>query len=154
MSVIQVRSITCLMRAFRSPAGTPLILATNVEVLDDGHVRVERRRFRQVAGAPFCFDRLIEHVEAGDDGLAVGGRHVAGENPHGGRLAGAVRAEKSEDFTALDAEADVVDGSKPTVPLREALDLDQGSFSWWKESAVWAAPAKNRNLRRPEVSCL
>ena len=94
MSVIQVRSITCLMRCFRSPAGTPLILATNVRARD-GHVRVERRRFGQVAGAPFRFDRLIEHVEARDDGLAVGGRHVAGENPHGGRLAGAVRPEKS-----------------------------------------------------------
>ena len=38
-----------------------------VEVLADRHVGVERRRFRQVAGAALGLDRVREDVEAGDD---------------------------------------------------------------------------------------
>ena len=43
------------------------------QILGDGHVRVERRRLREVSGAPLGFDRLFEDVEAGDDRLALGG---------------------------------------------------------------------------------
>ena len=69
-------------------------------------------------------DRLIEDVEAGDDGLAVGRRHVAGENPHRRRLAGAVWPQKAEDFAALDAEADVLDGRDAAVSFCEVLNLN------------------------------
>jgi hypothetical protein len=43
-----------------------------VEVIAHGHVGVERRRFRQVAGALLRFDRMGEDVEARDDDFAVG----------------------------------------------------------------------------------
>ena len=94
------------------------------QVVADGHVGIERRRFRQITGAPLGLDRLIEDVESGDDRLALGGRHVAGEDAHRRRLAGAVGAEKAENFAAFDAEADIVDGGEAAVAFREVLNLD------------------------------
>ena len=94
------------------------------QVLAHGHVRIERRRFRQVAGAPLGFERLLEHVEAGDGGLALGGRHVAGDDAHRGGLAGAVGAEKSEDFARLGAKTHIVDGRDRAVMLGKVLNLD------------------------------
>ena len=125
--MIRVRSITALIRCLRSRRRHALDLRDEGEVLRDGHVGIEGRRLRQVAGPPLGLDRLVEDVEAGDDGLAFGGRHVAGQNPHRRGLAGAVRAEEAEDLPALDAEADVVDRRKSSVPLREVLDLDHKS---------------------------
>ena len=90
--------------ALRSLEATTLSFATNVQVFPHRHFRVERRRFRQVAGAALGFDRLIEHVVTGDDGLALGGRHVAGQDAHRRGLAGAVRAEEAENFASLDLE--------------------------------------------------
>ena len=43
-----------------------------------------------------------EDVVAGDGRASLRGRHVAGQDAHGGRLAGAVRAEETEDFARLD----------------------------------------------------
>ena len=108
----------------RSADGTPLILRDEGQILADRHVRVERRRFRQIAGPALGLDRLVEDVEARDDGFALGGRHEAGEDAHRRRLAGAVRAEEAEDLAALDAEADVVDRRDAAVAFREVLDLD------------------------------
>ena len=95
-----------------------------VEILAHAHVGVERRRLGQIAGAALGLDRLLDEIEAGHDGGALGGRHVAGEHAHGRGLAGAVRAEKAEDLAAFDREADVVDGGEGAVPLGEVLDLD------------------------------
>src|SRR4029077_6336995 len=78
------------------------------------------------AGPALGFDRLVEDVEPGDNRFAFRGRHVAGQNPHRRRLAGAVGAEEPEDLAALDAEADVVDGGHAAVAFREVLNLDHG----------------------------
>ena len=94
------------------------------QVFDDAHVRIERRRFGKIPGAALRLDRLIEHVEARDDGFAVRGRHIARQNPHRRRLAGAVRAEEAENLAALDSEADVVDRRHFAVAFREVLNLD------------------------------
>ena len=69
--------------------------------------------------------RLVEDVEAGDDRLAFRRRHVAGQDAHGRRLAGAVRAEKAENLAALDAEVQVVDRGDAAVALGEVLNLNQ-----------------------------
>src|SRR5437763_1920674 len=78
----------------------------------------------QVAGAPLGLDRLVEDVESGDNGLAFRRRHVAGENPHRRRLAGAVGAEEAENLAPFDAKADVVDGSDAAIAFREVLNLN------------------------------
>ena len=116
--------MTCRMRSRRPAGGTPFYLRHEIQILFDGHVGIERRRFRQVSRPALGFDRLIEDVEPGDDGLAFGRRHVAGQDPHRRGLAGAVRTEKAENFAALDAEADVVDGGDAAVLFREVLDLN------------------------------
>ena len=99
-----------------------------VEVLAHRHVRVERRRFRQVAGAALGFDRVREDVEPGHRRLAFGRRHVAGQDPHRGGLAGAVRPEEAEDLAPLDTKTDVVHGRDPAVAFGDVLDLDHRSL--------------------------
>jgi hypothetical protein len=94
------------------------------QVLPDGHVRVERRRLGQVAGAAFGFERVGEDVETRHDGLALGCGHVAGDDPHGRGFPRAIRPEEPEDFAFLNAEADVVDCGHWPVPLGQVLDLN------------------------------
>ena len=141
------------LRAAR-PTATPLIFATKSRYSATRHVGIERRRFRQVAGAPLGFDRLIEDVEPGDDRLALGRRHVAGQDAHRRRLAGAVRPEEAEDLAALDAEADVVDGGDAAVAFREVLNLDHEELlcTLLKKTAPnEAAPTKMLSERSENV---
>src|SRR5439155_13194801 len=72
---------------------------------------------------------LRHHVVAGDLGHAAGGGQVAGEDAHGGRLAGAVGAEKAHDLAAADLEADAVDGQHGAEVLGEVLDADHAHGS-------------------------
>jgi D-sedoheptulose 7-phosphate isomerase len=69
-------------------------------------------------------DGIREDVMPGHDHGALGGRHIAGNDPHRRRLPGAVRAEKSQDFAPFHGEADVVDRGDRAVAFREVLDLD------------------------------
>jgi len=43
-------------------------------------------------------------------------------------------AEEPEDLAAFDAERDVIDGSDPTVALREVLDLDHSVLREYVDS--------------------
>jgi hypothetical protein len=108
----------------RRPAAAAFDFCHEVEVFDHAHVGIERRRFRQVSGTALGLDRLVEHVEAGDNRLALGCRYEAREDAHRRRLAGAVGPQEAEDFAALHAKADVLDGRHPAVSLREVLHLD------------------------------
>jgi hypothetical protein len=75
-------------------------------------------------------DRLVEDVEPGDNGVAFRGRHVAGQDPHRRRLAGAVRSEEAEDLAALDArKLTSFTAVCPAVAFREVLDLNHGGLS-------------------------
>src|SRR5205823_11322414 len=120
----------------------PFDAGDEIEVLADAHVWIERRRFGKVAGAALRLDGLVEDVEPGDNRFALGGRHVAGQYPHRRRLAGAVGAEKAEDFASFDAEADVVDRGNAAVAFREVLDLDH------RESPVREPKNVTPNRRR------
>jgi hypothetical protein len=106
----------------------PLDARDEVQILAHGHVRVERRRLRQVAGAAFGFHRMGEDVEPGHRRFAVGRRHVAGEDPHRGGLARPVRTEKAKDFAAFHTKADVVHGRNPAVAFGDVFDLDHRSL--------------------------
>ena len=98
-----------------------------VEVRGDRHVAVERDVLGQVADPAPHLERLLEHVEAGHPGGPARGRHEAGEDPHGRRLAGAVRAEEADDLALLHGERHVLDGRNGSVVLGEAIDLDHRS---------------------------
>ena len=75
-----------------------------LQVLAHRHLGIERRRFRQIAGAPLGLDGLFKHIEAGDHGTAFSGRHVAGQNAHRRGFARAVRTKEAENFAPLDLE--------------------------------------------------
>ena len=91
---------------------------------------------------------LAQRLGEGADGAAeherlAGGRPVEAEDhPHGGRLAGAVRAEEAGDLPGLDVEAEVVDGDDVAVALGEAADGDHG-----RRSGIGCMPGEHR--RRP-----
>jgi hypothetical protein len=67
---------------------------------------------------------VVEDVETRDGRLAVGGRHVTGDDPHGRGLAGAVWTEKTKDFARLCPKTHIVNGGKRAVFLKKVLDLD------------------------------
>jgi len=65
-------------------------------------------------------------VDAANGGRAGVGPDEAGEHLHRGGFAGAVGAEETEDFAAVDGEADAVDGALGAVGFNEAFDFDHG----------------------------
>ena len=116
--------MTSTTRALRSFGATPLMRADEVEVLAYRHVGVERRRFRQIAGAALGLERVGEDVESGDDGLALRGGHVARQDAHRRCFSRAVRSQEPENFASFHPETDIVDGGHATVPFRDVLNLD------------------------------
>src|SRR5690606_17383401 len=58
----------------------------------------------------------------------LGCRHVAGEDTHGGGLAGAIRSEETEHFARFHTETHVIYGGERAVAFREVLHLDHERF--------------------------
>src|SRR5207244_8207205 len=85
---------------------------------------IERGRLGDVADAPLDFERLRHDVEARHDRPAVPGSQHAGEDPDGGRLAGAVRSEEPENLAGLDAKIQIVYRGLALVALRQVLGDD------------------------------
>ena len=69
-------------------------------------------------------DAIGLDVDAGDPGRAVGGRHEAGQEPHGRGLAGPVGTEEGHDLALGDGERDVPDGQERPELLAEPIGLD------------------------------
>ena len=101
-----------------------LDLRDEPQVIAHGHVGIEGRGLREISGPALGFERMIEDVVAGDRGLALSGRHVAGDDPHGGGLAGAVWAQEPENLARIRPKTDVIDGRKWAVFLGKVLNLD------------------------------
>ncbi|MNH03377.1 hypothetical protein D3C79_626390 [compost metagenome] len=78
------------------------------------------------------------HGSTQQGGAAFAGRHQSGEHFHGGGLAAAVGAEKAEDFTATDGEADLVH--------RSEIPKAQGQFMRFDRNRRVAVRAR-RNLQ-------
>ncbi len=81
-----------------------------VDDLDHGQLRVERRRLEADADAWLERVGAVGDVEAEDDRLAAVGRPQALEDLDRRRLARAVRPEQAEDLARGDIEIDPVDG--------------------------------------------
>jgi hypothetical protein len=107
-----------------SPRAMPRSLAGEAKVRDDQHVVVERWVLGEVADALADLGRLLEHVESRDAHRALGGRQEAGDDAHGGRLPGAVRAEETEDLPGHRRERHVLNGREVPVALRQVRDFD------------------------------
>jgi hypothetical protein len=104
------------------------------QVLADGHVRIERRRLRQVARTPLCLERVVEDVVPCHQCAPARGRHVAGNNAHCCGLAGTIGAQEAQDLARFDPKTHIVDGRHGAVALREVIHLDHGVRSVMKDS--------------------
>ncbi len=96
------------------------------QVVAHRHLRIERRVLRQVADALLHLERLLEDVEAAHFHAAARRRDHAGEDAHGGGLAGAVGSEEAQDLARLHLEGDVLYGLQVAVVLHQMRDFDHG----------------------------
>src|SRR5918996_5823801 len=104
-----------------------------LQVLKRGHIVIERNGFRQVAHALANFKRLLQNIVPGDRCSSIGGRHISGEDSHGGGLACAVGAEKADDLSLLGVEGQVFNGAARAIIFGESVDLDHWySLNSWE----------------------
>ena len=95
------------------------------EVVLDGHVDVEVVELRHYAhlgpgGLGLARQLVAEHAQ-----LTLVGDRLAGEQPHGRRLAGAVGTEQAEADAARHLEVQPVHGGDVAEPLDDTLQLDR-----------------------------
>ena len=123
-----------------------------LEHLDDAVLAIQRDAFGQVADAPADLERVAQDVEAGDAHRAGTRRQVPGEDPHRGRLAGAVGPEETDDLPLRDLEGNVVERAQGAEGPREVGDGDQdgGQSSRWAVGLVARArhPIRGRSRAR------
>src|SRR6185437_8265226 len=93
------------------------------EVVVGGAARVDRPGLEQRTDLVER-RRVVGVLLAVDGDEAVVGRVEAQDEPHRRRLAGAVRPEESGDDARLHGEAQVVDGDRVAVALRQVAGLD------------------------------
>ena len=94
----------------------------------DAHIGIERRILRQVADLAARLERVFEDVETVDHDGARGRRHEAGDDAHGGGLAGAVGPEEAEDRAAL--------GIERHVAYRDEVAVGFGQMPYFNHSVI------------------
>ena len=95
-----------------------------VEVLPDPQVVVDAVEVGHVADPTPHLDRVGHDVDAADQRLARGRRQQGGQHLHGGRLAGAVRADQAVDLPGADHQVDAGHRQLVVVALDQAARLD------------------------------
>ncbi len=98
---------------------------TEIEVFVDRQVAVQGRGFGQVAQLRLGAHRLLQHVDAADQDAPGTGRQGAGQDAHGGGLAGAVWAQKAQHLALDHAEADVAQHLAIAKAAADVFDLDE-----------------------------
>ena len=83
------------------------------------------RRLDEPADAVERFGELMLGIAAEQACGAVVGMDQAQQDPHRGRLAGAVGPEEPVDVACVDGEIDAVDGNDRPVALHEAAGLER-----------------------------
>jgi hypothetical protein len=125
------------------------------EVLEARQVLVDRRI---LTGQPDLLPnlrRVADDVEAHDTRRALVRRQQRRQDPHGRRLAGAVRAEQPEDAPTLDVEVDAAQRLDVAVALVQAGCLDSGGgghcptlpTSWWAPTHFSSFSARSSRAR-------
>jgi hypothetical protein len=87
------------------------------QVLAPGQERVERRLLERRPDRRAHLRPLLHDVEAGDARAPRRRREQRRQHVHGGRLAGAVRAEEAVDLAGRDRQVDPVDRADPALEL-------------------------------------
>ncbi len=100
-----------------------------VEVLPHGQLAVQRKRLGHVADPLAGLHVMRVHRLAEQQRLALAGWQQTGEHFHGGGLAAAVRAEKAEDFTAGNAEIDLIHRDEIAEAHGQPMGLDGNAFA-------------------------
>src|SRR5262249_21722879 len=105
-------------------AGQSLDAGEEADVLIDGEAFVEGETLRHVPDSALHAFRIAAHVDGADERCAARRLEQSAEHPDGGRLARAVRAEKSEDLSLTHIEGQMIDGDEVAEAPREILDDD------------------------------
>jgi hypothetical protein len=109
----------------RSARRHPEEAAVEVEVLPDVQRPVERVRLRDDTEHLLRGDRVLHHVDAGDERASFRRDDAGREHPGGGRLARTVGTEEPEDLAGVHRQVELVDGLDPArVDLRQTLGPD------------------------------
>ena len=109
-------------------ARQPLQPAAKPQVLFDTHFGIQRHVLRQIADPAPDLTGLREYVQPGDGHPPTRGRHETGQHPHGGRLAGPVWPQESDNLPALHIKGDIVHGRGATEALGQVLNMYHGYF--------------------------
>ena len=102
----------------------------------DLHFRVQRRALWQIPDPPPDLEGGLGDVQTADQHPPLGGRHEAGDDPHGGGLPGAVRPQEAEDLSLRDAEAEVRYRECFPVALGDPVHQYQGFHGCFEERAL------------------
>ena len=116
-----------LLRALARAAAAEVVEPPeHVEVLEAGQVLVDGRVLARQADPLPEARGLAKDVDSGDARAPLVGLEERGQDPDGGRLAGAVRAEQPEDGPSRHVQVDTAEGLDVAVALAEAVCLDGG----------------------------
>ena len=143
--------------------GDSVEAALELEQLAPGLHRIEADLLERHADPAPHLGPVLDDVEAGDPRAAGGGRKQGAEHPHGGGLAGAVRAEEAEDLAGGDRQVDVAHGLDPALeraPERARRDCgtvvggvrERAHRAETLEMAVQTAARAGTHRSRPEGS--
>ena len=113
------------MRSGKSFLATLYSPAKNLQIFGDAQVVVERKLLRHVSDVLANAFRVRHDVDSRN--LRVAGRWAqqSAKYADGRGFAGAVRAQKTENFAAMRLEADVVHGDERSESLGQMFDLDR-----------------------------
>src|SRR5664279_332086 len=100
--------------------------AEKAQILFHREVAVEREFLRHVTDPLADSFRVECYVNTGDQCAACARAQQAAKDADDRRLAGSIGPEEAHDFSACDAETDVVDGDKLAKPLDKVFDNDLG----------------------------
>ena len=102
--------------------------ADKLQILEAGEIGVEVRLFRHVSDRAAKGDHVVANVAAFEEHVAVVGPQHAGDHFDGGGFAGAIGAEKADDFAGGDCEADVLNGGDAAIASEEMVQLQHGGY--------------------------
>jgi len=95
------------------------------EVAGTRQLRVHRRLARKVPDAPAHLHAVTLRIETEDQGRSARRPQQVEQHADGGRLPGAIRAEKAEHFALLYFEGQVLDADNGTVVLRQRFETNR-----------------------------
>src|SRR5579859_2136498 len=107
-------------------AGEAADVGDEIQEFTDRHFTVTGRALGQIAHAGFGGHRFALYVVTAHRDFAGGGRDESGDHAHGGRLPGAVGAEKSKYLARLHGEGQVVHGELVAIAFGEIFYRNHG----------------------------